>query len=156
MRNSLSSESDLWVFSDGPKTGPDSPNVEAVRNYVQELSNGRNFNSVRISKSDNNQGLAASVIAGVSSVLEHHRQVIVLEDDLVVAPDFLDYMNDALNYFEAHSVGAISGYTPIAQLPVEYTESVYTSVRSSSQGWATWRDRWEDVDWGLTKFDEFI
>ena len=106
-------------------------------------------------ESQKNKGLANSIIQGVTMVMEKTDSAIVLEDDLVTAPDFLNFMNDCLRHYRDKQVGAISGYSPIKKLPLGYTESVYVSKRSCSHGWATWRDRWQGVDWGVDEFDRF-
>ena len=55
--------------------------------------------------------LAASIIGGVTEVLDQYGKIIVLEDDLAVSEDFLQYMNDALDYFANDArVWSVSGY----------------------------------------------
>ncbi len=38
---------------------------------------------------------------GVSEIINKYGKVIVLEDDLITTPDFLAYMNEGLNYYDA-------------------------------------------------------
>lgn len=65
-----------------------------------------------------NCGLANNIIDGVTSVINEYGKVIVLEDDLVVSPYFLKYMNDALNMYEnEEEVVCIHGYVyPVKSL----------------------------------------
>ena len=61
---------------------------------------------------DQNMGLANSIVTGVTSVIEKHGAVIVVEDDIIVASSFLEYMNDGLSvYAGSENVGCVSGYT---------------------------------------------
>ena len=84
----------LYVFCDGPKRPQDKSKTDAVRAYVDSI-NG--FASICRVYRNQNIGLAGSIIAGVSQVVEQHGSVIVLEDDLVVSPHFLEFMNDSLS-----------------------------------------------------------
>jgi len=81
--------------------------------------------------------------------------VIVLEDDLVVSSDFLEYMNDALEFYKNDSkIWSISGYGPTLPCLENYDQNLYLSPRGSSWGWATWKDRWDSVDWDVKDFEK--
>jgi hypothetical protein len=138
----------LWVFSDGPKNAAAKDKVAAVRAVLAEPNWQRGFAKVTLVLADKNKGLARSIIDGVSHVLDRHESVIVLEDDLLVAPDFLQFMNSALErHARTPEVGSVTGYCPLPQPPTAYAHDVYAVPRSCSHSWATWRDRWETVDW---------
>ena len=119
MKNKESSISDLVVYSDGPKTSSDVVKVKQVRAILDSL-NG--FGSVRIIKRENNLGLANSVIFGVTKVLEENDRIIVLEDDLLVSPYFLSYMNQCLELYEdSVNVASIVGYSYPLNQPLPNT-----------------------------------
>jgi hypothetical protein len=144
------SDSHLWIFCDGPKPGADASCIEAVR--VQACRDVWNeyFASVRIETSELNKGLARSIIDGVSAVLKTASRVIVIEDDLLVAQDFLLFMNDCLAFYkDDEKVGSITGFSPLAEPPSDYTKDIMALPRNCSHGWATWADRWHDVDWNV-------
>lgn len=149
--NYLASKSDLIVFSDGPKNEIDSIAVNEVRNYLETVSG---FKSVRIVTSLNNKGLANSIIEGVTQVLKKHGKAIILEDDLVSSPNFLNYMNDALIFYQNDSrVFSITGFSvPIKTMD---TFDVYFTKRASSWGWATWQYQWENIDWEVKDYETF-
>lgn len=149
-------ESELYIFSDGAKTETDVSKVEAVRAAIREKEQNQPFKQVHIVESQENQGLAKSVITGVTQVLETWGKVIVLEDDSVVSPYFLKFMNQCLEYYAPNrSVGSIAGYTPRLKNSEEYTEDVFFAYRSCSCAWATWKGRWENVDWELKEMQDF-
>src|ERR1051326_5792367 len=77
-RNTLAAASELFVFSDGPKSAAASQPVAAVRDYVRTI---QGFKSVTVIEQEGNLGLAASIIAGVGQVCQSHGRVIVMEDD---------------------------------------------------------------------------
>ena len=143
--NPEASESDVFIFVDGPRCEQDVPKVSETRRVAQEATG---FASVTLRFSERNKGLAESIIAGVREVLDHSEAVIVLEDDLRVHPSFLAYMNAALEeYRDNKSVFSVCGYTNRIRIPDGYPYDAHLCPRSSSWGWGTWKDRWEKVDW---------
>lgn len=142
------SDSPLWIFCDGPKPGSDSDLVEAVSALANDREWARCFASIRIHTSTTNKGLANSIISGVSTVMNHAGRAIVVEDDLLVAPDFLHFMNDCLQFYkDDQSVGSVTGFSPVVAPPSDYPHDVMAVTRNCSHSWATWADRWAEVDW---------
>ena len=135
--NIYAKDSDLIIFSDGPKTENDRPQVTEVREFIRTI---QSFKSVRIVESESNKGLANSIINGVTEVLKLTDNVIVLEDDLVTSPYFLQYMNDGLNqYQEDERVVSIHAY--IYPVKEKLPETFF--IRGSDcWGWATWKRSW--------------
>ena len=149
-------ETELFIFADGPKNDADREKVDRCRNAVREAAKNSVFKSVTVTEAPQNKGLAASVIGGVTEVLGRFGSAVVLEDDSVCAPCFLHFMNGALTAFrDDRRVGAIAGYTPALSFPADYTADIFTCWRSCSSAWATWADRWEDVDWELKHIGDF-
>ena len=101
---------DLHVFIDGPRTEKESFVIDEVAQLMHDLP----FRSVQVHRATDNRGLFASITGGVSKLLQDHSRIIVLEDDLVVHPDFLRYMDDALDRYETEPrVGCIHGLSLI-------------------------------------------
>ena len=136
-RNRYADQSDLFVFSDGPKNEQNAVAVSQVREYVHSISG---FRSVVVIESPVNRGLAHSIIEGTTSVLKDNETVIVLEDDMVTSPHFLKHMNEALDMYKGDErVVSIHGYVyPFKQaLPQSFF------LRGADcWGWATWRRGW--------------
>ena len=151
--NFLAKESDLFIFSDGFKNDQDAPDVEHVRNYLKTISG---FKSITIKEARKNTGLAASIINGVTEILGLYGKIIVLEDDLITSPNFLNWMNQALDHFKNEtSVHSISGFTVPMNLLPGYIFDNYVTKRASSWGWATWINRWDKVDWEVQDYGAF-
>ncbi len=149
-------ETELFIFSDGPKSAEDSRAVAEVRSLCRDLTKGSVFLSATVREAKENRGLARSVTAAVSEIIDEYGRVIVLEDDLVCSPDFLSFMNDALTFYEQDKrIWSISGYTPRITLPKRYHHDVYCTVRASSYGYGTWKDRWKTVDWNVSDYASF-
>lgn len=152
--NYLAPQSELHVFVDGPKRESDRPKVEAVRALIDNLTG---FRTIHRQYAKQNQGLAKSVITGVTAVMQQYGQAIVLEDDLLPSRNFLDYMNQALRHYRQQpTVFSITGYTFPFDKPAGYTADGYLYPRTGSWGWATWADRWLPIDWAVSDLNEFL
>ncbi len=155
-KNSLAKESRLYIFSDAAKNDAVKEKVDEVRDYIASLSDLNYFSAVVIEEAEENRGLADSIIRGVTKIIKKYGRTIVLEDDLLSGPDFLNFVNQSLLFYEDDStIGSISGYSPLGTLPKEYQEDIWIASRTSSLGWATWKDCWEDVDWDIKDFETF-
>jgi hypothetical protein len=136
--NPEAKDTDLIVFIDGPKSNLEQLLIDEV---IEVFSSLTGFASVEIHKSSINLGLAKSLIQGISSVLELYDRVIVIEDDIVVAPNFLNYMNAGLKLYENDSrVASIHGYVYPIQ---EHLPSTFFIRGADCWGWATWRRAWQ-------------
>ena len=137
--NPLAAESHLYVFSDGPKRQDDICAVEDVRKVIKRV---RGFADISVQERTENLGLAQSIIQGVTAVCDIHGRVIVLEDDLVVAPGFLSFMNQSLDrYADVTAIMQVSGYMfPIPRAAA--LGDVFLSRKPASWGWATWKRAW--------------
>jgi putative methyltransferase (TIGR04325 family) len=138
-KNLLANKSDLIIFSDAAKSDKQVKSVDEVRRYIRKLDG---FKSVTIVERESNLGLANSIISGVTSTINSHGRVIVLEDDLVTSPYFLTYMNQALEKYAADDlVACIHGYSyPVKGLLPE----AFFLRGADCWGWATWRRAWSD------------
>ena len=113
LQNAEAGSSELYVFSDAARTEAEEEAVREVRNIV---------------------------IDGVSTIVNQYGRVIVLEDDLVVSPYFLQFMNEALDaYADEPRVGHIQAcdFTQDTTLP-----ATFLIQWTGSWGWATWQRAW--------------
>jgi glycosyltransferase involved in cell wall biosynthesis len=151
--NFLAAESELYIFSDGPKNLGSKNKVDEVRQYLRSVPG---FKRVTVVESIDNKGLAKSIISGVSQVLGQYDKVIVLEDDLITTPNFLNFMNQALDcYKENAKILSISGYTMDLPSLRNYHKDFYVGYRAASWGWATWKGRWGTIDWEVDGYRNF-
>jgi hypothetical protein len=138
--NGLASSSQLIIFSDGPRAQADAPKVDEVRALVSGV---QGFAAVQLVISQTNQGLAKSIIHGVTRITQEFGRVIVVEDDLETSPHFLTYMNDALDRYADHpQVAAISAYHSLTEMRPE----TFFLRDAECWGWATWSRAWSKFD----------
>jgi hypothetical protein len=130
--------SDLIIYSDGPKNEKTADLVAEVRTIVAHVSG---FKSVTTHFSSGNKGLSQSIISGVSEVLRKYSSCIVLEDDLVLSPHFLSFMNDGLSKYSADSrVASIHGYVYPTQASLPEN---FFMKGADCWGWGTWKRAWD-------------
>jgi hypothetical protein len=134
-------ESPVVAYCDGPRSEADAAPVAETRSVIRSAG----IPDLRMVERERNLGLANSVIAGVTELCDQYGRVIVLEDDLVLAPTFLDYMNAALTrYADRPEVYAVNGTMYPVELPAKEDALFLPLVNSS--GWATWSRAWADFD----------
>jgi hypothetical protein len=133
-------ESDLFIFCDGAKEKDNvflQNEITEVRAFVKSI---KGFKTVQIVEQKSNLGLSKSIISGVSHLLENNNAIIILEDDIVVGKDFLNFMNNALLKYENEAqIAGISGYS----FPINEKQP-YFSRTGSCWGWATYKIVWDD------------
>lgn len=136
--NELAAQSPLFIYSDAAKTPESREGVEQTRQFIRTI---QGFKEVTIIDREQNWGLARSIIDGVTTQVNRFGRVIVMEDDLIAAPYFLQFMNDALEtYKDEPRVGHIQGcdFTQDASLP-----DTFLIKWTGSWGWATWDRAWK-------------
>ncbi len=155
-QNYLAKESDLWIFADAAKQPKDEKAVQQVRTLLRPAG----FRNVNVVERDTNLGLADSVIQGTSELLNKYGSVISLEDDLITSPHFIQFMNEGLEFYKKNKrVFSISGFS-FSRTFMKFDEAeaaeVYSHYRPMSWGWATWKSRWDKVDWEVVDYESFM
>lgn len=152
--NFLAKDSELFIFADGAKNDVNKEQVKEVRAYLKTITG---FKNITIFESDENKGLANSIIAGVTQIIDQYGKIIVLEDDIYTSKNFLVYMNQCLvKYKNIEEVYSIGGYSFPNITPKKYNYDVYFTKRGTSWGWATWKNRWMSVNWNITNYKMYL
>lgn len=131
-------DSPVYLFCDGQKHSNDY-GVQDARKVARDIVGEQAI----FVESDTNQGLANSIVYGVTRVCNEYGKVIVLEDDLIVSSYFLKYMNDALMKYEHEdTVMQVSGYMfPVPDLS-SGADAMFLPY-TTSWGWGTWDRAWK-------------
>lgn len=133
------SESPIFIYVDGPKGAADRASVDSVRRLVDGLRSPNISSFFR----NENLGLRRSIFAGVTEVVRKYGRVVVLEDDLVLAPIALDYFNNALDRYESmHRVWSVAGYMYDVSA-LRNREATLALPFAHPWGWATWLRAWQ-------------
>ncbi len=160
LTNHLAKESELFIYCDGSKENAldsDKIALQQVANIAQSTATSNAFKRVHIISRRHNFGLADSIIDGTTNVVRQYGKVIVLEDDILVSPVFLDFMNAALRIYQANpKVWSISAWS----YPIDSSDlgDCYFWRIPHCWGWATWSDRWShykrDIAWVRANFNK--
>ncbi|MGN7820690.1 sugar transferase [Chitinophaga sp. 22536] len=142
--NPEAAESELYVFADGPKEGATAETLQQIAATREVIRSRKWCGTVHIAERVQNYGLAKSVITGVTEVIEKHGKAIIVEDDLVLSPYFLRYMNEGLDLYEDDpQVASIHGYLyPL----LEKMPETFFIRGADCWGWATWARAWKQFE----------
>ena len=113
--NLLAKKTEVYVFSNAPIAGKEGDReiVAAIRSDLKKYE--KSFLNYHLIFRDENNGSNDNMLSGIDEVVRRHGKAIVLEDDVLVAKSFLNFMNQALDKYEDDKkVFSICGYNPIA------------------------------------------
>lgn len=139
----------LHVFCDGPKGNDDLSSVEKTRQVVRKHVPG-----AKIIEQETNQGLACSIIGGVSALCDQFGAVIVIEDDLILAPKALRFLEQGLTQYRSDpKVMHVSAY----MFPVpKKVPPAFFYREATCWGWATWDRAWAHFEPDPAVIQDFV
>ena len=141
--NDLSKKSVVFIFSDGWKNNHDKDKVLNVRKYIANISG---FKKVFIILRPNNFGLSKNILDGINFVLKNNKKIIVLEEDLKLSKNFLNFINSGLKIYDREKkVASINGWF----FPLSSNKNIPNTffIRGADcWGWGTWRRAWKKFD----------
>lgn len=129
--------------------------VQSIREYVKELEG---FKKIILINRDKNLGSYNSLKLAITELLDKYGKIIFLEDDIRVSKYFIKYMNEGLDKYENDKriFSICSYFFPNVNLDNILKEDVFIWSRYSPWGMATWRDRWDKIDWKINEYENFI
>jgi hypothetical protein len=139
----------IYIFQDGLRNESDREDWEQVSCLIERFrKNTRGYVEIHISEV--NKGLADSIVFGIEYVLQRHRTVIALEDDVVLSKDYRRFANMSFEKYEDVSrvmsicgAGACDAVVSDEEYMLSYPFDVYFTHTGSSVAFGTWRDRWK-------------
>lgn len=145
-------QSPVFVYSDGAKAEAEAREVSAVRSLLR----ARARPNMKIVEASENKGLAASIISSVTELSEEFGRVVVIEDDLLVAPCTLTWFNTALEeYAASENIFHINAFQHNVPLFRNRREGIFGRF-VGSWGWATWHRAWQKFDPTASGWDELV
>lgn len=140
LEDPLAKQSELFIYSDAPKNEDSKKSVQEVRDYIHSI---KGFLKITIIEREKNFGLANSIIDGVTATIKQYKRAIILEDDLVVSPNFLSYMNEALKLYEnAENVACITAFNFPLKFKTPLKDETFFLKGADCWAWATWERAW--------------
>lgn len=128
----------FYIFCDGPKNINDQKKIIEIKKILKRFKKKLNL---KINFRKKNLGLQNNIVKSISSVLKKDNKVIILEDDLILNPNFFLFMEAALNkYKNSNKVLQISGYS----YPILNNNSHYFLPLTSCWGWGITKKNWNE------------
>lgn len=153
--NTLAPETDVYAYTCRPKNENHKANVDATKAVLREYEGSGRFRSYNIVDNEKFRPLGPAMVEAVDEVIGKHGRVIVVEDDIVTSPHYLEFMNRCLDYYEhADYVFSVSGYSPDLDCLKDVPGDVYLVHRACPWGWGTWADRWSKYSWDVPEYRE--
>lgn len=136
-----SSDSILYISSDAAYRDEDISIIEDVRNYIKTIVG---FKEVIPIFHQTNKGLLQSYTISKNKIFDSYETMIFLEDDIIVAPNFLKFINEGLDFYKLdENIISISGFSHSVFFNVdsELKEEVYFTNRWCPWGFGTWKEK---------------
>jgi hypothetical protein len=130
------SELPVYVYIDGPRNSMDIENINSCAEVCSQYSYIKN-----LKVSTQNKGLKYQILHYTTQTLRVYDYAIILEDDLVLCPGFVDFHLTYLPFVNVRSgIYQVSGhmFSPLSS----FNSSPYILPVSTSWGWSTSRDVW--------------
>lgn len=144
----LSSNTDLYLISDAAYKDEHKTRIEEVRTYAHSI---KGFKTVNIIANIDNMGAFDSYEYLKNLIFEKHDNLIFFEDDNIVSPNYLEFMNNAFHsYKDNPKVAYVCGYNFPIDISKEYPYDVYFYPSVCAWGYGLWKSKTLDVS-KLTK-----
>lgn len=147
-------ETDLYIAIDFPYKKEDEFTHKEIINFCKKIIG---FKSVNPIIREVNYGPERNAHEARLQLLKNYPYAIFLEDDNIVSPNFLEYMNKALKFYEGDDrIFSITGYNYPVQMPFEYKNSCYlwTGFNGYGNGW--WKSKFNYSYLDYNNFLDFL
>ena len=139
----------LYLASDGPRVGKqgESDIVLGLREKILSMVDWDCDVQTRFLSE--NKGCGPNVYESISWLFANEEKGIIIEDDVMAGESFFTFMESMLEtYKDDQRVGMISSFNPFESFESEY--SYVFSRYYVCWGWASWRDRWKNMDYAMS------
>lgn len=146
----------ILVGVDGPRPNKKG-DAAKVSQVLEEISKIDWTSDVELRVREKNLGLRFAVADAVTWAIKKYGEVIVVEDDIEVGPEFLTFMSDMLERFRNDpKVGHISGYNLVPEEVLSDPNNMFRfSAIPESYAWATWSRAWSFYDAEMSAVPKF-
>lgn len=137
--NTNAEQTILYIALDFPAKSGHYEGYNQIINYIPTI---KGFKEVIIIKREKNYGAGINFFNALDLVFQKHDRVIYTEDDNELSPNFLEYINKSLDYYEKDSdVLAVCGYLK----PGVYPDTDNTCIQLNlfdAWGGGFWKDKY--------------
>lgn len=138
----------LFIIADAARFPAENALVEETRAVVENIDWG---GKIEWLYADRNMGCKARLVSGLRHVFSKVESAIVIEDDVLVHPDFFHFCHTMLHaYWDDERIMHIAGSNFLA--PGTAKPPCWFSRHSDIWGWATWRRAFQHYDADLVSW----
>ncbi len=143
-KNILIEKTEIYIFSDGPtKSQVDIKKVKRVRKIIENTKNLKIKKKFFFKK---NKGLKNNIINGINYVFKKNSKIIVLEDDLLVSPNFIQYMNQSLDFIKKNNkIWHVSAWNYPIKSNFRNFNNSFLWNHMNCWGWGTHKKYWKKL-----------
>jgi hypothetical protein len=133
----------IRISIDGPRNTI-AQDRDLIKQNIEIVKSINWTDDIEIYQNETNLKPRFAVPRAVNRVLEDFNKLIVLEDDVEVTPEAIQFFTWHLKQLEkSNSIGHISAYNNIPNQIINCAkETQRLSIFPESYAWATWRDKW--------------
>ncbi len=145
----------LYIHIDGPRNKDDSEKIEEILNLIETFDSDI---KKEILTQNKNLGCGLGMSTAISWFFQKEEFGIILEDDCIPNKKFYSYCNNLLSrYKDDKNIFMIAGDNGGEIVPKKYfnDKQIMSVPIPLIWGWATWKDRWEQYDYGKPKINLF-
>ncbi|MBC7629713.1 glycosyltransferase family A protein [Ferruginibacter sp.] len=138
----LADDTVVYISSDAPYTDAHTTQIQAIREYILSI---RRFKQVIPVFHNTNKGLVKAIHDSVSVIFKEYEALIFMEDDNIVSPDFLTYMNAGLHFYTDNPrVISVSGFSQSIFFEEDLSKinQTYFTHRHCPWGFGIWKDKY--------------
>ena len=137
-------DANIYVFIDGDKKKETRPKKHEFENIISNYISNHSNKNLRYQFRSENVGAAVNVINSIDSCFENEEHLIILEDDLIIGSDFLDFIELSIPVMEANkNIKMITGTNPFPNKSTRNTFE-WTSY-PIVWGWAISKSNWIEM-----------
>ncbi|MDO7253865.1 glycosyltransferase [Helicobacter cappadocius] len=154
--NELAKYTDLYVVSDAAYKDEHEEIILKIREYIKTI---KGFQKVKGICWEKNKGSFDSGKDAIEYIFSRYDRIISIEDDILVSNKFLEYMNNALEYYKDDKrIFSITSHIHHKKnlIPRNYPYEIFPIKMFNPWGTAIWKDRYESIDWSLGGIEEFL
>jgi hypothetical protein len=146
------SQKKVYINIDGPRNNSEKSLVEASIKVAKEFQSIRSGTQVEIKTNLQNLGCKYGIFSAINWAFEYEDSLIILEDDILITKEFLEFAEWGLNKYQySKEIWQINGWSPLCV--EDGIRNPYLSIFAYGWWWATWKDRWNQIDLELDKYD---
>ncbi|PAF45190.1 glycosyltransferase [Helicobacter sp. 11S02596-1] len=155
LKNKECEKTDLYIVSDYAYKEEHKEIIAKIREYIRSIKGFQNVEGIFW---DHNKGSFDSSRDAIKYVFSKYDRLIFFEDDILVSNRFLEYMNNALEFYkDDERIVSITSNTHYKLKPhKQYPNDVFLLKVYSPWGSGIWKNRYESVDWELKDIDTFL